>query len=239
MSDTRPSKGDHVRPGDATAPSSGEIQKAQETVETARDLIARAHQALDTKRQLIKSKEEILQHNQARREHQDEQRASATTVPHEAGINILLITDSLVDIARFRYALRAYALPCQMKVLTERSDVEAFVRRAATAAPLFLPRLIITDCQMPDMETEEIVAAVRTVPAYLRIPILLFSTLEEAEGQWRCLQCGATAFVHKPIDFEDGLSAVASMVHRWGGGEDNQHSAWKREERGEEENSAD
>ena len=188
---------------------------------------------------LMKSKEEILQYNQAQRERQAEQTASATTVPDEAGIDILHITESPVDIARFRYALRAYALPCQMKVLTERSDVEAFVRRAATAAPLFLPRLIITDGQMADMETVEIVAAMRTVPAYRRIPILLFSALEEAEGQRRCRQCGATAFVHKPIDFEAVLSAVATMVYRWDGGGNNQNPAWKREEKGEEENGTD
>jgi CheY-like chemotaxis protein len=239
LSDTRPLKDDHVQPSDALAPPSEEIQKARDMIEIARDLIARTHQALDTVRQLIKSKKEILQYNQARRERQAEQMASVTAVPDKAGIDILLITESPVDIARFRYALRAYALPCQMKVLTERSDVEAFVRRAATAAPLFLPRLIITECQLPDMETDEIVAAVRTVPAYRRIPILLFSTLEEAEGHWRCRQCGATAFVHKPIDFEAVLSAVATMVHRWGGGGDNQTSAWEREEKCEEENGAD
>ena len=225
MSDTRPLKDDHVQPSDALAPPSEEIQKARDMIEIARDLIARTHQALDTVRQLIKSKKEILQYNQARRERQAEQMASATTVPDEAGIDILHITESPVDIARFRYALRAYALPCQMKVLTERSDVEAFIRRAATAAPLFLPRLIITDYQMPDMETEEIVAAVRTVPAYRRIPILLFSALEEAEGQRRCRQCGATAFVHKPIDFEAVLLAVATMVHRWSREGDNQNPA--------------
>jgi CheY-like chemotaxis protein len=239
MSDTRPLKNNHVQPGDAPALPSEEIQKAQDMVEIARDLIARTHQALDTLRQLIKSKKEILQYNQARREHKAEQMAFAMTVPDEAGTDILLITESPVDIARFRYALRASALPCQMKVLTERSDVEAFVQRAATAAPLFLPRLIITECQLPDMETEEIVAAVRTVPVYRRIPILLFSALEEAEGQWRCWQSGATAFVHKPSDFEAVLSAVVIMVHRWGGGGNNQDSTWEREEKGEEENGAD
>jgi two-component system, response regulator len=239
MSDTRPLKDDHVQPSDALAPPSEEIQKARDMIEIARDLIARTHQALDTIRQLVKSKGEILQYNQARRERQAEQRASAPTVPDEAGINILLITENPVDIARFRYALRAYALPCPMKVLTERSDVEAFVRRAATAAPLFLPRLIITDGQMADMETVEIVAAMRTVPAYRRIPILLFSALEEAEGQRRCRQCSATAFVHRPIDFEAVLSAVATMVYRWDGGGNNQNPAWKREEKGEEENGAD
>jgi CheY-like chemotaxis protein len=185
----------------------------------------------------MKNKKEILQYNQARRERQAEQTAAhATTVPHEASIGILLIDESPADIARFRYALEEAALPWQLKFLMDRSEVEAFVRQAATAAPLFLPRLIITECQIPGMETEEIVAAVRTVPAYHHIPILLFSTLEAAEGRRRWLQCGATAFVHKPRTWKAHVSAVASMVHRWGGVGDNQHPAPDREEKGEEEN---
>src|SRR5262245_29494662 len=109
MSNTRSSKDDHVQPGDATAPRSEEIQKARDAVETARGLIGHTHQVLDTTRRLIKVKAEILQANQARLERQAEQTASATTVPDEAGVDLLLITESSVDIARFRYALRAYA----------------------------------------------------------------------------------------------------------------------------------
>ena len=111
MSETRPLKDDHVQPGDAFAPPSEEIQKARDMIETARDLIAHAHQALDTARQLIKSKKEILQYNQARREYEAEHRASAPPVPDEAGIDILLITESPVDIARFRYALERLPSP--------------------------------------------------------------------------------------------------------------------------------
>jgi hypothetical protein len=89
LSDTRPLKDNHVQPSDAPAPPSEEIQKARDMVEIARDLIARTHQVLDTIRQLVKRKEEILQYNQARRERQAEQMAAhATTVPHEAGIDI-------------------------------------------------------------------------------------------------------------------------------------------------------
>ena len=44
----------------------------------------------------MKSKEEILQYNQAQRERQAEQTASATTVPDEAGIDILHITEKLL-----------------------------------------------------------------------------------------------------------------------------------------------
>jgi CheY-like chemotaxis protein len=221
MSTARPSKDNPVQPSYATAPLRGAILKAQDKVETARDLIACTHQVVDTTRQLVKNKKEILQYNQAWRERQAEQGAAhATTGPHEAGLAILLISESPADIVRFRHALEESALPYQMKFLMDRSKVEAFVRQATTSAPLFLPRLIITECQLPCMEAEEIVAAVRAVPAYHSIPILLFGSLEAREGHRRCRQCGATAFVRKPNTWQALVRAVASMVHGWGGGGD-------------------
>jgi response regulator RpfG family c-di-GMP phosphodiesterase len=68
------------------------------------------------------------------------------------------------------------------------------------------------------MEAEEIVAAVRTVPAYQHIPVLLFSALPGEEGERRRVQCGAAAFVHKPSNLEEFVAAVLRMVHGWGGG---------------------
>jgi DNA-binding response OmpR family regulator len=107
-------------------------------------------------------------------------------------------------------------------VLTQRSEVETFVSQAASSTRLSSPQMIIADCRIPGMEAEEILAAVRTVPAYQRLPILLFSALDEAEGQRRRVQCGATEFVHKPGELEAFMTAVAVMVHRWRGGNDSQ-----------------
>jgi len=101
--------------------------------------------------------------------------------------------------------------------------VKAFFAQATTAAYLSLPRLIIADCMIPGMEAEDIVAAVRTVSAYHRVPVILFSTLPEAEGQRRYVQCGATAFVQKPGELQAFVETVATMVRRWsgtGGGSD-------------------
>jgi len=67
------------------------------------------------------------------------------------------------------------------------------------------------------MEAEEILAAMRAVPAYAAVPVVLFSSLAEAEGQRRSRQCGATAFVHKPGQLRAFVEAVATLVCRWGG----------------------
>ncbi len=140
-----------------------------------------------------------------------------------AGVDILLIEDNPADVALFRYVLKECAFPCQLTVLSRQSEVEAFFTQATTAAYLSPPRLIIADCLIPGMEVEDILAAVRTVPAYHRVPVILFSTLPEAEGQRCCVQGGATMFVHKPGELQAFIEAVATMIRRWsgtGGGSD-------------------
>jgi CheY-like chemotaxis protein len=77
--------------------------------------------------------------------------------------------------------------------------------------------------QQSRMEVEDVLAVVRTMPAYQRVAVILFSTLPEAEGQRRCVQCGATMFVHKPGELQAFVETVATMVRRWsgtGGGSD-------------------
>jgi DNA-binding response OmpR family regulator len=117
--------------------------------------------------------------------------------------------------------------------------VEAFFAQAATAASLSLPRLIIADCLISGMEAEAIMTAVRTVPAYRRVPIIFFSTLPEAEGQRLSAACGATMFVNKPGELRAFVEAVSTMVRRWGGGGEGLDLLPAREEKHEEENGAD
>jgi CheY-like chemotaxis protein len=133
-------------------------------------------------------------------------------------LTILLIEDSPADVRLFRHALQESGLSCQLTVLSTGEEVQAFFTSASAAASLALPRLILADCMIPGMEAEEIVAAVRTVPAYQRVPVILFSTLDEREGQRRCVQCGATLFVQKPGGLEAFMTAVSAMVRQWGGG---------------------
>ena len=140
------------------------------------------HTILSRTRQLLKQTEEIGQHRQARREYEAEHAAPLSMSASRAGVDILLIEDNPADVALFRYVLKECAFPCQLTVLSRRSEVEAFFTQATTAAYLSPPRLIIADCLIPGMEVEDILAAVRTVPAYHRVPVILLSTLPKGNG---------------------------------------------------------
>jgi hypothetical protein len=135
MRDSRSPKGDHPLPYPGASQASEEIQqKSREARETARDKRAQTHTVLSRTRQLLKQAEEIGQQRQARREYEAEHAARHAMPAPRAGGDILLIEDNPADVALFRYVLKECALPCQLTVLSRRSDVEAFFAPAATAA---------------------------------------------------------------------------------------------------------
>lgn len=218
MYESPPRNDDQGQPGGPHVAPAEKLKKAvRETVEAVRDTRARVHRVMEDTRRLIKDAEGISQYSRARHERKAERAAADAVRPPLAVIDILLIEDSRADVDLFRHALKECEISCRLTVLTRRSEVEAFVGQAATAAPFSRPRLIIADYRIPGMEGEDIVAAVRTVPGCQGVSIVFFSSLEEAEGRRRAEECGAAAFVHKPGELHIYVTAVSAMVRRWGG----------------------
>jgi two-component system response regulator len=66
------------------------------------------------------------------------------------------------------------------------------------------------------MSAEEVLAALRKVRAYQTVPVIIFSSGEEASGQQRSLQLRAKVFVEKPLDLQEFFAAVQAIVKTWG-----------------------
>jgi chemotaxis family two-component system response regulator Rcp1 len=235
MNQSHPPKDDQPPPRLLASPSKEEAkqqrQAAQAAIEAARDTLARTHQVFDRTRQLITKTEELFQHAQARREHEAEQTAlhasadsarapTVSSVPAAplGAVGVLLVEDNPADIRLFCEALTQCALPQPVAVLTCGREVEAFIRQEAVATCSAPPRLIIMDFRILGMEAAEALATLRRLPAYAGIPVLLFSSLDETEGQRRIIELGATAFIQKPAELKAFCAAGEAMAG-WQGGE--------------------
>lgn len=73
------------------------------------------------------------------------------------------------------------------------------------------PDLLITDINMPKMDGFELIEAVRAVPGFRGIPILVLSTEFSDEKKARARSAGATGWITKPFD-ADKLSAAIRRV---------------------------
>lgn len=74
------------------------------------------------------------------------------------------------------------------------------------------PDLIITDYNMPVMNGLELTAAVRALPNYRFIPILLLTTETSETLRKTAKECGATGWMVKPFDPEKLLRTLEKVL---------------------------
>jgi two-component system, chemotaxis family, chemotaxis protein CheY len=72
--------------------------------------------------------------------------------------------------------------------------------------------LIITDLNMPNMDGIEMITAVRKLPGYSFIPILLLTTESQAEKKDAGRKAGATGWIVKPFNADQLIAVVPKLV---------------------------
>lgn len=72
--------------------------------------------------------------------------------------------------------------------------------------------LIISDVNMPNMDGITFVAEAKKLPAYKFTPIIMLTTESQEEKKRQAQAAGAKAWVTKPFQPEQMLSAVAKLI---------------------------
>jgi len=72
--------------------------------------------------------------------------------------------------------------------------------------------LIITDLEMPRMNGYELMAHLRQDPATRKIPVLVVTSRAGAKHRERALKEGASGFMTKPVQEEQLISTVESLI---------------------------
>jgi CheY-like chemotaxis protein len=78
-----------------------------------------------------------------------------------------------------------------------------------------LPRLIITDLQMPLMDGFEVVAAVRIHVQCCVVPIIMMSNSSQEKHIHKAYQLGANSYIVKPQNLEDLVRVVGLSMQYW------------------------
>lgn len=72
--------------------------------------------------------------------------------------------------------------------------------------------LIITDLNMPNVDGIQMITAVRKVPGYSFIPILMLTTESQAEKKDAGRKAGATGWIVKPFNADQLIAVVQKLV---------------------------
>ncbi len=113
---------------------------------------------------------------------------------------VLIIDDSEAVLAHGRAVLGA-----RFAVTTARNGAEGLARARAIR-----PDAILLDLSMPEMDGEQVLAALRADPELARVPVIVVSS--ERERADRCVGLGAAAVLHKPAAAEALIRTLDGVI---------------------------
>lgn len=130
---------------------------------------------------------------------------------------ILLAEDNPNDVELTLTALHSLNLANEIVVVKDGSEVLDFLHRRnafSTRAPV-APAVIMLDLKMPRVDGLEALRLIRADPNFGRLPIVILTSSREENDLVKGYSLGANAYVVKPVDFDQFISAVSQLGVFW------------------------
>ena|ERR1700754_2495216 len=108
--------------------------------------------------------------------------------------HILLIDDDEDDGFFFEMALEELGRP--VKFTFDQDGNAVLIRLQENSIPA--PDLLFLDWNMPKLTGRQFLAAIRSIPQYAAIPIIIYTTSQAQEDKDSAKQLGASYFLSKP-----------------------------------------
>jgi two-component system, chemotaxis family, response regulator Rcp1 len=130
-------------------------------------------------------------------------------------IQILLVEDQPADVRLTKEILADGKVANDVHVATDGEQAMAFLRREGEFAGSPLPDLVLLDLNLPRMDGREVLAEIKSDPELLRTPVIVLTTSSAERDVLDAYEHRANAYVTKPIDLDEFVSAVASIEQFW------------------------
>jgi CheY-like chemotaxis protein len=130
---------------------------------------------------------------------------------------ILLAEDNPNDVELTLEALAEHNLANRVVVVKDGVELMEYLRCEGTykLRERVHPAVILLDIKMPRMDGIEALQAIRNDPALKMLPVVMLTSSREEPDLKRSYECGANAYVVKPVDFKDFFDAVKQVGVFW------------------------
>lgn len=118
---------------------------------------------------------------------------------------VLWAEDAVEDRVLIRSAAETARRPPRIRFVRDGDEAVEEAQRTT-------PRLIVLDVNMPRLSGVEALRHIRSKPGLHQVPVVMFSTAQNDDEVARCRDLGATAYVQKPLRFEDFVRAVRGIL---------------------------
>lgn len=125
--------------------------------------------------------------------------------------NILIIDDDLEDIELLLEALKECEVDCVNFAL---NAVDAFSFISSIRKKCNLPKIIITDLNLPGISGDKFISTLKGMSLLKHIPVVVFSTAVPQCKLNSYLEMDAVAFMKKPLNYNEFLDVARELKAR-------------------------
>lgn len=130
---------------------------------------------------------------------------------------ILLVEDNPRDVELTLEALTEHNLANRVVVARDGVEAMEYLRYEGKFKTRNKenPAVILLDIKMPRMDGIEVLNAIRNDEKLKTLPVVILTTSREEPDLKKCYELGVNAYVVKPVNFKDFMTAVKQLGAFW------------------------
>ena len=130
---------------------------------------------------------------------------------------ILLVEDDPRDLELTLLALERSQLANEVVVARDGAAALEYLQREGDHAqrPVGNPAVILLDLKLPKVNGLEVLQAVRASEVLRSIPVVMLTSSQEESDVVRSYSLGVNAYVVKPVEFKQFITAIADLGVFW------------------------
>jgi CheY-like chemotaxis protein len=130
---------------------------------------------------------------------------------------ILLAEDNENDVELTLAALHECRLSNEVEVVGDGADALDYIYHRAkfSSRATGLPCVIMLDLKMPRVDGLQVLQQIKSDPVLRHIPVVMLTSSREEKDLVSSYDLGVNAFVVKPVDFDQFLSAIKALGMFW------------------------
>lgn len=125
---------------------------------------------------------------------------------------MLLVEDSFADVMLVRLAMEEAGVPVEMTHLADGEEAINYFDQNSSEGVSF----ILLDLNIPKASGIDILMRKSTIEGWKNVPVVLYSSSMRPEDVRAAMVAGASAYVIKPVDFEQFNRTIQYVAVFWG-----------------------
>ncbi len=131
--------------------------------------------------------------------------------------SILLAEDNHMDVELTLEALGRHNLANEVEVVNDGAEALEYLYRRGkfSSRPAGNPAVVLLDIKMPKVNGLEVLKEIKGDPNLKMMPVVVLTSSREESDLIRSYNLGVNAYVVKPLEFEEFVTAVSRLGAFW------------------------